>query len=101
MANLSEAASAPLSPDAIDADATGEVVLLRLEKDAEAYKAASNLILASRILLLALGLSLVPVDSPGPVLDEARRWWRQSFAIWCLAIVATPILFFLRFHGAR
>ena len=38
---------------------------------------------------------------PEPELGEARKWWKESLAIWFVVVVATPIWIFLVYAGNR
>lgn len=122
------AASCDTCSALIDADAA-EAAADRREQILKANGEANNLVITARTLPLAFGLTFVPflgpvgvvavavllvqvpfacvrwylryrkLSFPEPELVEARRWWKQSLAIWSLAVIATPIWMLLRFSG--
>src|SRR5436305_4103148 len=90
---------------------------------------ASSLVISARMFLPFFGLSFVPflgaigrlgvlvllvqvpwlsarwyrrygkLSYPEPELGEARKWWKESLAIWLIAAVATPIWIFVVYLG--
>lgn len=110
-------------------EAIAEAAADRREQILKANGDGRNLVFYARILLGALGLLVVPVPNlfrvgtlvfllvqvpwmsfrwyryygklryAEPELAEARRWWRESMVIWCLAVSATVLWVFLILPG--